>query len=135
MHSNFGRKLKEFLSFAIFIGIIIGIVSLVATFGGQFMKLFGFEYDSTISLVSFFAMSGFIGFIAGIIVKFVAKLLLYIDIANPIMVKLLFITAYTLVSMTAMHIADFFMPTISATSLSICVMALVMAIYSAVNLD
>lgn len=60
------EKIKQIFAsacgFFITIGIIIGIVAVIAIIGGSIMHLFGFEYRSIGQLILFFVIVAVVGF-------------------------------------------------------------------------
>lgn len=128
-------KIKQFILIAFIIAAILGIVSALATFGGTIMGFFGFTYNSTFSLVVFFAISTIIGFLGSFIIRGIARFMLISGIGNPLKVKLMFIAANTFLTAISMSITDIFMWSVSATVASVFVFALLLAIISSVFLE
>lgn len=110
-------------------GIIIAVVSVVAIFGGALMKLFGFTYKSVGSIVLFFVISGILAFPIELFVKAIPKVLFsHFKKITAIEAKVLFVVLDTLLSMLMMSIVDYFIKSVSATSLSLFMVSLVMAL-------
>lgn len=127
------KKIKErigrIVGFLIIVGIIVAIISLVAIFGGALMKIFGFTYQSIGSIILFFTLSGILAFPIELFVKLIPKVLfLHFKIISAFEAKAIFVVLDTFLSMIMMSLVDYFMKKVSATSVSLFIVSLVMAL-------
>lgn len=123
--------LGKFMGFLVIVGIIVAIVSVLAIFGGALMKIFGFTYQSVGSIILFFVVSGILAFPIELFVKAVPKVLfLYFKKLTAFEAKVIFIVLDTSLSMMMLSLVDYYMKSVSATSVSLFVVSLVMAMLS-----
>ena len=119
------------MGFLVIVGIIVAIVSVLAIFGGALMKIFGFTYQSVGSIILFFVVSGILAFPIELFVKAVPKVLfLYFKKLTAFEAKVIFIVLDTSLSMMMLSLVDYYMKSVSATSVSLFVVSLVMAMLS-----
>lgn len=123
--------LGKFMGFLVIVGIIVAIVSLLAISGGALMKIFGFTYQSVGSIILFFVVSGILAFPIELFVKAVPKVLFsYFKKLTAFEAKVIFIVLDTSLSMMMLSLVDYYMKSVSATSVSLFVVSLVMAMLS-----
>lgn len=126
---NIKNTLGKIIGFLLIVGIIVAIVSLIAIFGGALMKIFGFTYQSVGSIILFFAISGILAFPIELFVKAIPKVLFsHFKKINAFEAKIIFIILDTSLSMIMMSLVDYYMKSVSATSISLFVVSLVMAL-------
>lgn len=119
------------MGFLVIVGIIVAIVSLLAISGGALMKIFGFTYQSVGSIILFFVVSGILAFPIELFVKAIPKVLfLHFKKINAFEAKVIFIVLDTSLSMMMLSLVDYYMKSVSATSVSLFVVSLVMAMLS-----
>lgn len=125
------NTLGNFVGFLIMIGIIVAIISLVAVFGGALMTMFGFTYQSVGSIILFFAVSGILAFPIELFVKAIPKVLFsHFKKINAFEAKVIFVVLDTTLSMIMLSLVDYYMKNVSATSVSLFVVSLAMALLS-----
>ena len=127
------KKIKNIIGksvgFLILVGIIVGIVSVIAIFGGAFMKLFGFTYQSVGSIILFFVVFGILVFPIELCVKAIPKVLFsHFKKINELEAKIMFVVLDTLLSMVMFSTVDYFMKSVSATHISLLIVSLVMSL-------
>lgn len=127
------RKIKncigKFIGFLIIVGILVAIISLIALFGGELMKVFGFTYQSIGSILIFFIISGILAFPMELFVKAIPKVLFsYFKKLNEFEARILFIVLDTVLSMAIFSVVDYFMKGVSATPVSLFVVSLIMSL-------
>lgn len=117
---------------AIYIALVqqaYAIVSVVAIFGGALMKLFGFTYQSVGSIIMFFVISGILSFPVELLVKAIPKVLfLHFKKINEFEAKIMFVLLDSILAMIIFSLVDYFMQSVSATSISLFVISLVMSL-------
>lgn len=122
-------NLGRLIGFFVIVGIIVAIVSLLAIFGGALMKMFGFTYQSIGSIILFFVVSGILAFPIELFVKAIPKVLFsHFKKINAFEAKIIFVVLDTSLSMMMMSLVDYYMKSVSATSVSLFVVSLVMAL-------
>ena len=122
-------NLGRLIGFLVIVGIIVAIVSLLAIFGGALMKMFGFTYQSIGSIILFFVVSGILAFPIELFVKAIPKVLFsHFKKINAFEAKIIFVVLDTSLSMMMMSLVDYYMKSVSATSVSLFVVSLVMAL-------
>lgn len=125
------NSLGNFVGYLIIVGIIVAIVSVLAIFGGALMKIFGFTYQSVGSIILFFALTGILAFPIEVFVKAIPKVLYsHFKKINVFEAKFMFIVLDTSLSMMMLSLVDYYMKSVSATSGSLFVVSLVMALLS-----
>lgn len=133
------KKIKErfasAIAYGLLAGLIIGIVAVIAYFGGAVMKVFGFEYESPGSIVLFFLFTVIAGFPAETIAKAFPRALLSLEKITVRGAKVLFVILDTAVTAVSMAIVDYFMDSVTATDASILVISLILALLSKEDFD
>ncbi|MFR1724488.1 regulatory YrvL family protein [Emergencia timonensis] len=133
------KKIKErfasAIAYGLLAGLIIGIVAVIAYFGGAVMKVFGFEYESPGSIVLFFLFTAIAGFPAETIAKAFPRALLSLEKITVRGAKVLFVILDTAVTAVSMAIVDYFMDSVTATDASILVISLILALLSREDFD
>lgn len=128
------KKLKKILPdifvWLILIVFVVLVVVLLAIFGGSIMALLGLEYDSIKSVILFFVIAGIAAFPIEIIVSALPKVLISAGKLTSKQAIALFIIEDTILSVIVLSIVDYFMDSITATPLSIIIIALLMAVVS-----
>ena len=124
------NTLGNFVGFLIMIGIIVAIISLVAVFGGALMTMFGFTYQSVGSIILFFAVSGILAFPIELFVKAIPKVLFsHFKKINAFEAKVIFVVLDTTLSMIMLSLVDYYMKNVSATSVSLFVVSVVVKLF------
>lgn len=128
---NLGKLIGFLVIVGIIAAIIAAIVSVLAIFGGALIKIFGFTYQSVGSIILFFVVSGMLAFPIELFVKAIPKVLFsHFKKINAFETKVIFIVLDTSLSMMMLSLVDYYMKSVSATSVSLFVVSLVMAMLS-----
>ncbi|MFI3225886.1 MAG: regulatory YrvL family protein [Clostridia bacterium] len=122
------EKNNKYISAILAVIILIITISILSIFGGTIMKIFGFEYHSIGSIIMFFIIVGLLGFPIEMLAKGLPNALLSLNKISLNIGKLLFLILDTIATVVAMTIVDYFMESISATSISIFMIAVIMAL-------
>lgn len=130
MKIRFKNMLTSIIGYGIITIVILAAVSVFALFGATVMRFFGFEYNSVGSIILFFCITAIAGFPIEVMAKAFPKALLSLGIISLKSAKRLFFALDTLATCAAMAAADYYMDSVSATNLSIFVIALIMAALS-----
>lgn len=124
------NSIGKFVGFLIIVGIIVAVVAVIAIFGGALMKVFGFSYQSVGSIILFFVISGILAFPIEVFVKAIPKVLFsHFKKITATEAKVIFVILDTMLSMLMMSLVDNFMESVSATSVSLFVVSLIMALF------
>lgn len=124
------KKLGDFIGFTICVGIILGIVSILALGSGFIMKIFGFRYESVGKIILFFLIFAIVGFPMEVFAKAFPNALLSLNRISLINAKVLYVFLDITATTIAMAVVDHFMKSVSATLLSIFVISFLFAITS-----
>ena len=124
------KKVLDFLGFIICVAVVLGIVSVIALVGGSIMKIFGFRYESVGKIILFFLIFAIVGFPMEVFAQALPNALLSLDRISFMSAKVLFVFLDTTATTIAMVVVDHFMKSVSASLLSILVVAFLFAITS-----
>lgn len=124
------KKLEDFLGFIVCAAIIFGIFAAFALGGGFVMKIFGFRYESVGKILLFFLIFAIVGFPMEVFAKVFPNALLSLGRISLGNAKVLFVFLDTAATTIAMAIVDHFMKSVSASLLSILVIAFLFAVTS-----
>ena len=127
------KKVLDFLGFIICVAVVLGIVSVIALVGGSIMKIFGFRYESVGKIILFFLIFAIVGFPMEVFAQALPNALLSLDRISFMSAKVLFVFLDTTATTIAMVVVDHFMKSVSASLLSILVVAFLFAITSLVE--
>lgn len=124
------KKVLDFLGFIICVAVVLGIVSVITLVGGSIMKIFGFRYESVGKIILFFLIFAIVGFPMEVFAQALPNALLSLDRISFMSAKVLFVFLDTTATTIAMVVVDHFMKSVSASLLSILVVAFLFAITS-----
>ena len=124
------KKVLDFFFFIICVAVVLGIVSVIALVGGSIMKIFGFRYESVGKIILFFLIFAIVGFPMEVFAQALPNALLSLDRISFMSAKVLFVFLDTTATTIAMVAVDHFMKSVSASLLSILVVAFLFAITS-----
>ena len=118
------EKIKTFL-----IGgtIFLAILSIIALISGSVMKIFGFQYKSIGSIILFFIIATIMSFPLNLIAGALPKALLKLGKINRQAAFILYLILDTIATSFGLKVVDYYMPTVSATNISIIIISLLFA--------
>lgn len=121
------RLIVPFLGYLVIGGLILGVVSIIAMFGGVYMHLFGFQYESVGTLILFFILVSIISLPLESLAIYLTQFMIRLGLAqkNYGLVYIFFDVSSCFI---AMQIVDYFMPSIVSTRLSILLFALTLSL-------
>lgn len=126
---NFFRKNKEqFITFIACGTIFIVALSVIALLSGTIMRFFGFRYDSIGSMILFFIITTIVSYPMNLIAGGLSKALYQIKRMNKNRAIVLYLILDTIATYLGLMIVDHFLPSISASHLSILVMSFLFAL-------
>ena len=124
------NKMKQWittiLGYFIIIIAVLAVITLLALFGGVYMHLFGFQYETVASLVLFFIIVSIISVPLESFSLFITNILIQIGIAKEAY-GVFYIVLDVSTCFITMNVVDCFMPSIVSTKLSILIFALTMS--------
>ena len=135
MKDKIKKVLEPILGYGIIALVVLVIISIIAIFSGTVMKIFGFEYETVSSIIIFFIISTLISLPINLLAKALPKALLEMNHLNVLPAKILFIVLDTIATAIGMMVVDYFMKNVVATNLSIIIIALILAIPSAKDIE
>ena len=127
---KFRTFLGKFLGYGITALVLFSVFSLVALFGGAIMHFFGFTYQSVGSIILFFFITGLAGFPCEILARALPMALLHMEKISITAARVVFFILDMTVTVFFMLLVDYFMDSVSATDLSVIVIAAMMALSS-----
>lgn len=130
------KKYHENIITFLLLGVLfVGVVSVIALFGGAIMKIFGFEYKSVGSIILFFIIATIISCPVNLIAGALPKVLLSFDRLSKQVAILLYIILDTVATSFGLSIVDYFMETVSATGFSIIIVSFLLALPGITDID
>lgn len=128
MKKNTDRK-ELIITALLLIAIVLIIMFVVSLVGGAIMKLFGFEYNSLVSLFLFFLIPTLVCFPISNIIEVLPKVLYFeFSVISKMQAMIIYVVLDTLVSMFAYAVTDYFMESVRAGDAAIFVVSLVFAL-------
>lgn len=135
MRDKLKKVLDPILGYGIIALVVLIVISIIAIFSGTVMKIFGFEYKTVGSIIIFFIISTLISLPINLLAKALPKALLEMNHLNVLSARTLFIVLDTIATTIGMIIVDYVMKNVAATNLSIIIIALILAIPSAKDIE
>ena len=124
---NFKIDKEKFKTFAICGMIFLLILSIIALISGYIMKIFGFQYESVGSIILFFIIATIMSFPLNLIASAFPKALLKLGKINWRTAFILYLVLDTVATSFELKVVDYYMPTVSATNISIIIISLLFA--------
>ena len=124
---NFKIDKEKFKTFAICGMIFLLILSIIALISGSIMKIFGFQYESVGSIILFFIITTIMSFPLNLIASAFSKALLKLGKINWRIAFILYLVLDTVATSFGLKVVDYYMPTVSATNISIIIISLLFA--------
>ena len=127
--NKFWKSYKDkIITFIICAAIFIGVLSIIALISSQVMRLFGFTYASVGSIILFFLIATLISFPLNLIAGALPKALYSLQGINKVNAFILYLTLDTVVTSLGLMIVDYYMSSVSASSISIISISLLLAL-------
>lgn len=129
------EKLEKITPLILFAILFVALVSVIAIFGGAIMKLFGFEYRSVWSIVLYFIIVSIVSFPFDFLVAAIPRVLLaYRKITKQVAIAL-YLVLDIMLSYIGFSLIDYFMDSVSATDISILVLAIIFSLFGIKDVD
>ena len=116
------------ITFIICGAIFIGMLSIIALVSGTIMKLLGFQYESIGSIILFFIIATIMSFPLNLIAGALPKALYELERISKLDALILYLTLDTIATSFGLKIVDYYMSSVSATTLSIVVISFLLAL-------
>ncbi|WP_302971714.1 regulatory YrvL family protein [Coprobacillus cateniformis] len=118
----------KIITFIICGTIFIEMLSIIALVSGTVMKLFGFQYESIGSIILFFIIATIMSFPLNLIAGALPKALYELERISKLDALILYLTLDTIATSFGLKIVDYYMSSVSATTLSIVVISFLLAL-------
>lgn len=129
MDSNNNKKPGKIGIFIVGTALIIAVLSVIAIFSSQIMRLLGFEYDDFWSFILYFIVASIVSYPMNLIGGALPKALLNLDRITRGMAVCLYVLLDTITTYFGFYIVDQFIPSVSSNMISLVVLALVFALF------
>lgn len=118
---------EKFKTFIMCSTIFLVVLSIIALISGSIMKIFGFQYKSIGNIVLFFIIATIMSFPLNLIAGAFPKALLKLGKINRQTAFIIYLILDTIATSFGLLVVDYYMPTLSATSISIIIISLLFA--------
>ena len=93
------------------------------------MRLLGFEYESVGGFILYFIIASIVSYPMNLVAGAFTKALLNLDRIRREMAVCMYVLLDTITTFFGFYIVDYFMPSVSANTISLIVLALVFALF------
>ena len=128
MKKFWGDNKDKIITFIICGMIFIGMLSIIALVSGTIMKLFGFQYESIGSIILFFIIATIMSFPLNLIAGALPKALYELERISKPYALILYLALDTIATSFGLKIVDYYMSSVSATTISIVVISFLLAL-------
>lgn len=118
---------EKFKTFIMCSTIFLAVLSIIALISGSIMKIFGFQYKSIVNIVLFFIIATIMSFPLNLIAGAFPKALLKLGKINRQTAFIIYLILDTIATNFGLLVVDYYMPTLSATNISIIIISLLFA--------
>ena len=118
----------KIITFIICGTVFIGMLSIIALVSGTVMKLFGFQYESIGSIILFFIIATIMSFPLNLIAGALPKALYELERISKLDALILYLTFDTIATSFGLKIVDYYMSSVSATTISIVIISFLLAL-------
>ena len=138
MHVN-KRILKDVLDsllvFLIAVVLFIGAIALLCVFGGEIMRVFGFQYSSVRSVIGFFVIGAVISWPVSLAAEAIPKVLCYDKKAIPKwLAVVMYVVLATLATSLGLFAVDSHTTKVVANQPSIIVVSFLLALFNSYSI-
>lgn len=118
---------EKFKTFIMCSTIFLVVLSIIALISGSIMKIFGFQYKSICNIVLFFIIATIMSFPLNLIAGAFPKALLKLGKINRQTAFIIYLILDTIATSFGLKVVDYYIPTLSATNISIIIISLLFA--------
>ena len=129
MDNNSNKKREKIITFIFGALLIIIVLAIIAIFSGAIMRLLGFEYESVGGFILYFIIASVVSYPINLIARALPKALLNLDRITREIAVCMYVLLDTIATFYGFYIVDYFMPSVSANTISLIVLALVFALF------
>ena len=134
LDNNSNKKENKWVIFLIGSLLIIAVLSIFAVFSSAVMHLLGFAYESIGSFILYFIIAAIVSYPMNLIAGALPQALLNLDRITRGMAVCLYVLLDTATTFCGFYIVDAFMPSVSANTVSLVVLALVFALFGVTDI-
>ena len=129
MDNNSNKKREKIITFIFGALLIIIVLAIIAIFSGAIMRLLGFEYESVGGFILHFIIASVVSYPINLIAGALPKALLNLDRITREIAVCMYVLLDTIATFYGFYIVDYFMPSVSANTISLIVLALMFALF------
>lgn len=129
MDNNSNKEREKIITFILGALLIIVVLAIIAIFSGAIMHLLGFEYESVGGFILYFIIASVVSYPINLIAGALPKALLNLDRITREIAVCMYVLLDTIATFYGFYIVDYFMPSVSANTISLTVLALVFALF------
>ena len=129
MNNNSNKKREKIITFILGALLIIVVLAIIAIFSGAIMRLLGFEYESVGGFILYFIIASVVSYPMNLVAGALPKALLNLDRITGEIAVCMYVLLDTIATFYGFYIVDYFMPSVSANTISLIVLALVFALF------
>ena len=129
MDNNSNKKREKIITFIFGALLIIIVLAIIAIFSGAIMRLLGFEYESVGGFILYFIIASVVSYPINLIAGALPKALLNLDRITREIAVCMYVLLDTIATFYGFYIVDYLMPSVSANTISLIVLALVFALF------
>ena len=129
MDNNSNKKREKIITFIFGALLIIIVLAIIAIFSGAIMRLLGFEDESVGVFILYFIIASVVSYPINLIAGALPKALLNLDRITREIAVCMYVLLDTIATFYGFYIVDYFMPSVSANTISLIVLALVFALF------
>ena len=129
MDNNSNKEREKIITFILGALLIIIVLAIIAIFSGAIMRLLGFEYESVGGFILYFIIASVVSYPINLIAGALPKALLNLDRITREIAVCMYVLLDTIATFYGFYIVDYFMPSVSANTISLIVLALVFALF------
>ena len=129
MDNNSNKEREKIITFILGALLIIVVLAIIAIFSGAIMRLLGFEYESVRGFILYFIIASVVSYPINLIAGALPKALLNLDRITREIAVCMYVLLDTIATFYGFYIVDYFMPSVSANTISLTVLALVFALF------
>ena len=129
MDNNSNKEREKIITFIWGALLIIVVLAIIAIFSGAIMRLLGFEYESVGGFILYFIIASVVSYPINLIAGALPKALLNLDRITREIAVCMYVLLDTIATFYGFYIVDYFMPSVSANTISLIVLALVFALF------
>ena len=129
LDNNSNKEREKIITFIWGALLIIVVLAIIAIFSGAIMRLLGFEYESVGGFILYFIIASVVSYPINLIAGALPKALLNLDRITREIAVCMYVLLDTIATFYGFYIVDYFMPSVSANTISLTVLALVFALF------